>query len=71
MRELQGGTRCACALAELTEVSPPLLSHHLRVLREAGLISGAKRGRWIDYTLDEVAIAALHAELEVHNEVYR
>ena len=70
VRELQGGTRCACVLAELTEVSPPLLSHHLRVLREAGLISGAKRGRWIDYTLDEVAFAALHAELKVHEQVY-
>lgn len=70
MRELQGGTRCACVLAEMTEVSPPLLSHHLRVLREAGLIGGAKRGRWIDYTLDEVAFAALHAELEVHEAVY-
>jgi ArsR family transcriptional regulator len=71
VRELQGGMRCACALAELTEVSPPLLSHHLRVLREAGLISGAKRGRWIDYTLDEVAIAALRAELEDHEAVSR
>ena len=71
VRELQGGTRCACVLAELTEVSPPLLSHHLRVLREAGLISRAKRGRWIDYSLDAVALVALHAELEVHEGVYR
>jgi ArsR family transcriptional regulator len=71
VRELRGGTRCACVLAELTEVSAPLLSHHLRVLREAGLIRGARRGRWIDYTLDDVAFAALLAELTVHDEVYR
>ena len=70
VRELQGGTRCACVLAELTAVSAPLLSHHLRVLREAGLVSGAKRGRWIDYTLDAVAVAALHAELDVDEGVY-
>jgi ArsR family transcriptional regulator len=40
-------------------VSPPLLSHHLKVLRHAGLITGAKRGRWIDYTLDQAALDRL------------
>jgi ArsR family transcriptional regulator len=59
VRELQGGTRCACELAEVASVSAPLLSHHLKVLREAGLITGAKRGRWIDYTLDGSAIVDL------------
>jgi len=52
VEELRGGTRCACVLAEVTGVSAPLLSHHLKVLREAGLITGARRGRWIDYTLE-------------------
>ena len=51
MSELLSGTRCACVLAQVSEVSSPLLSHHLKVLREAGLITGAKRGRWIDYSL--------------------
>ena len=59
VRELQGGTRCACVLAQVTEVSATLLSHHLKVLREAGLITAAKRGRWIDYTLDMDALHAL------------
>ncbi len=49
--ELRDGTRCACRLAEVAGVSPALLSHHLKVLRKAGLISGERRGRWIDYTL--------------------
>ena len=62
--ELLGGTRCACRLAELAEVSPPLLSHHLKVLREAGLINGERRGRWIDYTLDADAMAGLAIGLE-------
>ena len=62
--ELQGGTRCACLLAEVAEVSPALLSHHLTVLREAGLITGARRGRWIDYTLDADAMAGLAIGLE-------
>jgi ArsR family transcriptional regulator len=64
VRELRDGRRCACDLAEIAEVSPPLLSHHLKVLREAGLISGTKRGRWIDYNLDVEAISGLLAGFE-------
>jgi ArsR family transcriptional regulator, arsenate/arsenite/antimonite-responsive transcriptional repressor len=45
-------------------VSSPLLSHHLKVLRQAGLITGARRGRWIDYSLDDAALAALRASFE-------
>jgi ArsR family transcriptional regulator len=59
--ELGDGPRCACELAEIAEVSPPLLSHHLKVLREAGLIHGVKRGRWIDYTLVGEAVDGLVA----------
>ena len=61
IRELGTGTRCACELSAAAEVSPPLLSHHLKVLREAGLIAGTKRGRWIDYTLDTDALHELLA----------
>jgi ArsR family transcriptional regulator len=64
VRELRAGTRCACELSDVADVSPPLLSHHLKVLREAGLIAGTKRGRWIDYTLDTDALAALFARAE-------
>ncbi len=56
VRELRVGTRCACELSDIADVSPPLLSHHLKVLREAGLIVGTKRGRWVDYTLDTTAL---------------
>jgi ArsR family transcriptional regulator, arsenate/arsenite/antimonite-responsive transcriptional repressor len=62
VNELRGGTRCACELAERAAVSPPLLSHHLKVLRRAGLIAGTRRGRWIDYTLDTDALGALFAD---------
>ena len=62
--ELQTGTRCACELSDVAEVSPPLLSHHLKVLCKAGLIAGTKRGRWVDYTLDTNALAALFVRAE-------
>jgi ArsR family transcriptional regulator, arsenate/arsenite/antimonite-responsive transcriptional repressor len=55
---------CAERLAEVAEVSAPLLSHHLKVLREAGLITGERRGRWVDYTLDQSALAGLLVEFE-------
>lgn len=71
VRELQGGTRCACVLADITHVSPTLLSHHLKVLREAGLVTGTKRGRWIDYSLDVDTSSALQAALETRTLVGR
>ncbi len=48
---LGAGPRCVCALQEEVDVGANLLSHHLRVLREAGLIAGERFGRWIDYRL--------------------
>jgi ArsR family transcriptional regulator, arsenate/arsenite/antimonite-responsive transcriptional repressor len=38
-------------------VSGSLLSHHLTVLRDAGLVTVSRRGRWVDYTLDVDALA--------------
>jgi ArsR family transcriptional regulator len=38
---------CSCALEEPTHKSQPTISHHTRILSEAGLISGEKRGRWM------------------------
>lgn len=69
VRELQGGTRCACVLADVAQVSPTLLSHHLKVLRAAGLITGTKRGRWIDYSLDAANSAALRTTLDTRARV--
>ncbi len=45
------GTRCVCDLQPIAGVAPNVLSYHLKVLREAGLVTSAKRGRWVDYTL--------------------
>lgn len=56
---LADGTHCVCEIQEVVDVPGNLLSHHLKVLREAGLIEGAKRGRWIDYTLNAATIALL------------
>jgi ArsR family transcriptional regulator len=43
--------RCVCDIRSAVPIAANLLSYHLRVLREAGLIDGRRRGRWIDYHL--------------------
>lgn len=57
------GEVCVCDLVEPLGKSQPTVSHHLKVLREAGLIVGTRRGRWIDYALAEGALERLHAAL--------
>ena len=60
---LVGHTRCVCDLQPEPAIPGNLLSYHLKVLREAGLIEGTRRGRWIDYSLTEGALERLHAAL--------
>ena len=45
----QGESCAACDLVEPLGVSQPTVSHHLKVLREAGLVESEKRGRWVYY----------------------
>lgn len=45
-------------------MAPNLLSYHMRILREAGLVSGARRGRRIDYRLEPDGLALLRSELD-------
>lgn len=56
---LADGERCVCDLRERVPVAANLLSYHLRVLREAGLIVSTRRGRWVDYRLDNGGFAEL------------
>jgi ArsR family transcriptional regulator len=51
LRRLSAGRACVCDLQAHVTVPPNLLSYHLKVLREAGLVTATKRGRWVDYEL--------------------
>ncbi|MFC5184994.1 ArsR/SmtB family transcription factor [Actinomadura harenae] len=44
-----GGEACVCDLTGAFEVTGPTISHHLKVLRQAGLINGERRGTWVYY----------------------
>lgn len=57
------GTRCVCDLQPEPPVPDNQLSYHLKVLREAGLVTASRRGRWMDYRLTDDALARLHATL--------
>jgi ArsR family transcriptional regulator len=50
------GPVCACDFTECCGVSQPTVSHHLKVLREAGWIAGERRGTWIWYSLRPAAV---------------
>lgn len=60
---LSRGPQCVCRLQESVPVAGNLLSYHLKVLRESGLVSAARRGRWIDYSLADDAPARMAAAL--------
>jgi ArsR family transcriptional regulator len=65
LRLLTDGPTCVCELQDACGVPANLLSYHLRVLREAGLVHTARRGRWVDYSLADDAAARLTAALPV------
>jgi ArsR family transcriptional regulator, arsenate/arsenite/antimonite-responsive transcriptional repressor len=60
-----GGEICVCDLTEPFDLSGPTISHHLRVLREAGLIAGERRGTWVYYRARPDFLAQLGALLAV------
>ena len=61
---LFGSEVCVCDLTGQFAVSGPTISHHLKVLREAGLISGDRRGTWVYYRVDPDALQQLGVLLQ-------
>ena len=55
----KGEACAACEMVEPLGVSQPTVSHHLKVLREAGLVVSEKRGRWVYYRTVPERLAAL------------
>ena len=57
----EGGEACVCDLLPHFDLSQPTISHHLKVLHEAGLVNREKRGTWVYYIARPEAMAALGA----------
>ncbi|WP_028921197.1 ArsR/SmtB family transcription factor [Pseudonocardia acaciae] len=61
----EGGEACVCDLSGVFDLTGPTISHHLKVLREAGLISGERRGTWVYYRVHPETLARLSTVLVV------
>ena len=53
---LTRGEQCVCVLVTQIGIAQPLLSHHLKTLREAGFITARREGRWMYYALRRDAL---------------
>jgi ArsR family transcriptional regulator len=58
---LHDGERCVCDLQAALDVAQSRLSFHLKVLKDAGLVTDRKEGRWVHYALSADAFAELMA----------
>ena len=60
---------CVGALAKLLGLSEPALSQHLKLLREAGLVKGEKRGYWTHYSVEKDALRQIAKQLDEMTDV--
>jgi ArsR family transcriptional regulator len=58
---LRSGERCVCELTDALDVGQSLLSHHLKTLKDAGLVTDRRDGRWAYYSLEADAFAQLES----------
>ena len=59
----QGGEVCVCDLTTAFDLTQPTISHHLKVLRQAGIIDSQRRGTWVYYRLVPAALERVAALL--------
>ena len=55
---------CVCDISELTDVSQPTVSHHLKVLKDVGLVTAERRGTWVYYRISPQHAGAVRSLLE-------
>ena len=60
---LGDASHCVCDINDAVPLAPNLLSYHLRVLHDAGLVEGDRRGKWVWYRLVPGRLAALQAAI--------
>ena len=62
LRQLAGSAEvCACDFTSCCDVSQPTISHHVRVLRDAGVVTSERRGSWVFYRIAPDLIERLSA----------
>lgn len=67
---LRSGEKCACKLLEELHISQSTLSHHMKLLCDAGVVQGRKEGKWVHYSIDpqgaEKAVELLREQLKLN-----
>jgi ArsR family transcriptional regulator len=58
------GEICICNLVDPIGKSQPTISHHMKLLVDAGLVHGERRGKWVWYSLDRERLAALRTAID-------
>lgn len=58
---LASGEKCACKLLEEIQVTQPTMSHHMKILCDAGLVVGRKEGKWMHYSISQEKVAEISA----------
>jgi ArsR family transcriptional regulator len=64
LQRLRFGERCVCDLTDALAAAQSRLSFHLKVLKEAGLVSDRREGRWMYYTVNPEALSEMGEWLE-------
>ena len=59
IQRLLGGEKCVCDLTDALDAAQSRLSFHLKTLKDAGIVSDRKVGRWVYYTLDREVFGEL------------
>lgn len=72
LETLQSGEKCACKLLEELEIVQSTLSHHMKILCEAGFVNVRREGKWMHYSINkkgfEIAKKFLN-EFEINNSI--
>lgn len=53
---LREGEKCACHILEEMQITQPTLSHHMKILCDAGVVVGRKEGKWMHYSVSEIGL---------------
>jgi ArsR family transcriptional regulator len=63
LKLLHNGEMCACKLLDALNISQPTLSHHMKILCDAGIVNGRKEGKWMHYSICRESAEELSAML--------
>lgn len=64
VRMLLGKSLCVCDIIEAFQLTQPAISHHLKILKQAGIITDSKEGKWVFYRINDEAFQSITSFVE-------